>query len=221
MLGNLRFLLTLLSLSLPVSASAATLGEDGLYKQDWFTVSFRDIREDIESAAAEGKRLALIFEQRGCVYCKQVHEKVLTDPEVRGYLQKNFSIVQYNLYGDEEVIDLDGEVLTAAAEEKAVRAVLITGSIASWLSSTSSWWSQPPVCTKNVWRRMPSASRAATVCAIMRKRCESPLGENCVASGGKASMAAADEGLASLSGVANEKIVVSAAVFACAVLSVS
>ncbi len=112
MLRNLRFLLIILSLCLPVSAAAATLGEDGLYKQNWFTVSFRDIREDIETAAAEGKRLALIFEQRGCIYCKQVHEKVLIDPEVRSYLQENFSIVQYNLYGDEEVTDLDGDSLT-------------------------------------------------------------------------------------------------------------
>ena len=30
----------------------------------------------------DGKRLVLIFEQRGCIYCKKMHEKMLTDPEV-------------------------------------------------------------------------------------------------------------------------------------------
>ena len=107
-----RLLLALLIL-LPVSASqAASLGEDGLYKEDWFSITFRDIREDIVDAAQENKRLVLIFEQRGCIYCKKVHEELLTDPEVRDYIKANYKVVQYNLYGDEEVTDLDGEKLT-------------------------------------------------------------------------------------------------------------
>ncbi len=114
-----------------LSASAAAtveIGDDGLHKQDWFAVTFRDIAEDIETARDEGKRLAMIFEQRGCIYCTEVHEKVLVDPEVRDFLQTNFMIVQYNLYGDEEVMDTDGEALT---EKTAARkwAVLFTPTI--------------------------------------------------------------------------------------------
>ncbi|MEM7637081.1 MAG: thioredoxin family protein [Pseudomonadota bacterium] len=93
-------------------ALATEVGDDGLHKQAWFATTFRDIKEDMETARAEGKRLALIFEQRGCIYCKQVHENVLTDPEVRDFIKDNYMVVQYNLYGDEEVIDLDGEALT-------------------------------------------------------------------------------------------------------------
>lgn len=97
----------------PATASpAATMGDDGLHKEAWFTVTFRDIAEDIETAASEGKRLAIIFEQRGCIYCKQMHEKLLSDPEVSDYIKENFMVVQYNMFGDEEVIDLDGEELT-------------------------------------------------------------------------------------------------------------
>lgn len=112
-----RFVL-LIALCLPAplatmpSAWAATLGDDGLHKEDWFSITFRDIREDMEAAAEEGKRLAIIIEQRGCIYCKKVHEEILTDPQVRDYIQANYKMVQYNLYGDEEVTDLDGEVLT-------------------------------------------------------------------------------------------------------------
>lgn len=91
---------------------AATLGEDGLYKESWFSITFRDLKEDIASAAAEGKRLAIIFEQRGCSYCKKVHEEILSDPQVREYIRANYHMVQYNLYGDEEVTDLDGKRLT-------------------------------------------------------------------------------------------------------------
>ncbi len=93
-------------------ALAAEVGDDGLHKQAWFATTFRDIKEDMATARAEGKRLALMFEQRGCTYCRQVHEQVLTDPEVRDFIKANYMVVQYNLYGDEEVTDLDGEALT-------------------------------------------------------------------------------------------------------------
>ena len=94
------------------STLAATVGEDGLHKQDWFTITFKDIAEDIATANENGKRLALVFEQRGCIYCAKMHETVLSDPEVADYIKANFMVVQYNMFGDEEVIDLDGEELT-------------------------------------------------------------------------------------------------------------
>ena len=95
-----------------VSATAAEIGDDGLHKQDWFTITFRDIAEDIAAAKDEGKRLVMIFEQRGCIYCREVHEILLVDPAVKEYLQEHFMIVQYNIHGDEEVTDTDGEALT-------------------------------------------------------------------------------------------------------------
>lgn len=110
MLKRLMLVLTLMACA--SMSWAAQLGEDGLHKEDWFSVTFRDVNEDIATAAAKGKRLALIFEQRGCIYCKQIHEEVLSDPQVRDYIKANFEVVQYNLYGDEEVIDLDGSKLT-------------------------------------------------------------------------------------------------------------
>ena len=92
--------------------TAATLGDDGLHKQEWFSLTFKDVAEDIEEAASEGKRLAIVFEQAGCVYCRKMHETVLSDPAVVEYVSEHYKVVQYNLYGDEEVTDLDGEVLT-------------------------------------------------------------------------------------------------------------
>lgn len=93
-------------------AGAAETGNGGLHKEDWFAVTFRDVAEDIRTASEQGKRLAIVFEQYGCVYCAKMHAELLTDPEIRDYLQANFMIVQYNMFGDEEVTDLDGEVLT-------------------------------------------------------------------------------------------------------------
>ncbi|MCT8973339.1 thioredoxin family protein [Microbaculum marinisediminis] len=107
-----RLLLVLSMLAFAAPAGAVTIGDDGLHKQDWFSITFRDIAEDIEAANEEDKRLVLVFEQRGCIYCRKMHEELLTDPEVRDYIKANFKVVQYNMFGDEEVTDLDGEALT-------------------------------------------------------------------------------------------------------------
>jgi thioredoxin-related protein len=66
----------------------------------------------LAEANAEGKRLALIFEQRGCIYCRKMHEEVFVQPRVSSYIEENFFVVQLNLHGDLEVTDFDGEVLS-------------------------------------------------------------------------------------------------------------
>ena len=106
-------------IGLIAAPALSAVGDDGLHKQDWFALTFKDVAEDIADAAAEGKRLAIVFEQTGCSYCAQMHATVLSDPEVVAYLNEHYVVVQYNLYGDEEVIDSDGEVLTekSAAEK--------------------------------------------------------------------------------------------------------
>ncbi|WP_264210041.1 thioredoxin family protein [Leisingera thetidis] len=91
--------------------AAAELGDDGLHKTPWMRDTFKDLREDLEEASAEGKRLALIFEQRGCIYCTKMHEEVFPRPDISQYIEDNFFVVQLNLHGDIEVTDFDGETL--------------------------------------------------------------------------------------------------------------
>jgi thioredoxin-related protein len=112
MYNKFNFAYVLLIAFLFTGHSNAEVGEDGLHKQDWFALTFKDIAEDIEDAASEGKRLVLVFEQAGCIYCEKTHETVLSDPQVVDYVNEHFVVVQLNLWGDEEVTDLDGEVLT-------------------------------------------------------------------------------------------------------------
>ncbi|MEM9026781.1 MAG: thioredoxin family protein [Pseudomonadota bacterium] len=100
------------TIALATTVRAADVGEDGLHKQSWFAVTFKDIREDIETARDEGKRLLILIEQRGCIYCQRLHEKVLSDDTVASYMKANFKVVQFNMFGDEEVTDLDGKSLT-------------------------------------------------------------------------------------------------------------
>lgn len=101
-----------------LAAGSAAAQGGGLHKKDWFAITFKDIAEDLAMAREEGKRLALIIEQAGCIYCKQLHEEVLTDPEVADYIKENFVVVQYDMWGSEEVTDLDGKVME---EREAVR----------------------------------------------------------------------------------------------------
>jgi len=86
--------------------------EDGLHVQPWFHESFLDLREDAEEAAADGKQLVILWEQKGCPYCRETHRVNLRQPGTVDYIKKNFMVVQMNLWGDKEVTDFDGEVTT-------------------------------------------------------------------------------------------------------------
>jgi thioredoxin-related protein len=90
---------------------AATLGDDGLHKADWMRDTFKDLREDLEEANAEGKRLLVIIEQRGCIYCTKMHEEVFPTPEISAALHDIYFVVQINMFGDIEVTDFDGTTL--------------------------------------------------------------------------------------------------------------
>jgi thioredoxin-related protein len=89
--------------------------DDGLHTQTWFHDSFLDLQEDLAEAAAAGKSLAVIFEQRGCPYCKEMHVTNLSDPEIAGYIQKHFLTIQLNLHGARKVTDFDGKELEERA----------------------------------------------------------------------------------------------------------
>lgn len=87
------------------------VGEDGLHIQPWFHDSFLDLNDDLAEANASGKRLVIFWEQRGCPYCKRLHEVNLRIPRINQTMQDGFFVLQLNLWGDRDVTDFDGEVL--------------------------------------------------------------------------------------------------------------
>lgn len=111
-----------IALALPLGAAdlgATELGDDGLHKPTWLRDTFKDLREDLAEANAEGKRLLILVEQRGCIYCARMHETVYPDPKIDALIRESFFVVQMNLFGDVEVTDFDGTVLPE--KEMAVR----------------------------------------------------------------------------------------------------
>ncbi len=102
----------LLAIVIAAPVAASEVGDDGLHKTPWMRDTFKDLGEDLEEANAEGKRLLLMFEQRGCIYCAKMHKDVYPDPRVTAAIEDNYFVVQLNLYGDVEVTDFDGETLS-------------------------------------------------------------------------------------------------------------
>lgn len=100
------------ALAAPALGEGAPLGDDGLHKPDWLHETFLDLGEDLAEATAEGKRMVIFVEQLGCIYCKKMHEEILPDPRIDAIIRESFYPIQINLYGDLEVTDLDGNVMS-------------------------------------------------------------------------------------------------------------
>jgi len=91
--------------------AAAKLGDDGIYHMDWYLESFLDLSEDLVSATAKGKRLAVMWGMKGCPGCKRMHVSYMADPTVEAYIRDNFEILHLNFLGSREVTDFDGAKL--------------------------------------------------------------------------------------------------------------
>jgi thioredoxin-related protein len=89
----------------------AILTEDGLYKQPWFLESFLELADDLAGASEKNKRFAVMWELRGCPYCKETHLVNFAKPEIETFIKDRFEVLQLNIIGAREVTDFDGEKL--------------------------------------------------------------------------------------------------------------
>lgn len=99
----------------PQKSYAPVVNDDGLLTQAWFTESFLDLKDDLADAKAKGKRLAIIWEQRGCPYCKEMHSVNFAVPEISDYVREHFVVLQLNIHGARGVTDFDGQTLEERA----------------------------------------------------------------------------------------------------------
>ena len=113
-------LLGFLLLLLPLLAQAKREGEleEGFVNPGqiehpaWFKNSFLDLREDVEEAAAAGKRLMLYFYQDGCPYCKKLMEDNFHQQDIVDITRRHFDAIAINMWGDREVTDLGGNSMS-------------------------------------------------------------------------------------------------------------
>src|SRR6266850_1611223 len=90
----------------------AVLTEDGLYKQPWFLESFLELPDDLQGATKIGKRFAVMWELRGCPYCRETHLVNFARPDIEDYIKANFDILQLNIVGSRKVKDFDGSEIS-------------------------------------------------------------------------------------------------------------
>jgi thioredoxin-related protein len=100
-------------------AHSAELSEDGLHQQPWFLESFLDLKEDLSAAQANGRIFVVLWELKGCPYCKLLHEENFANSTIADYVKTNFDFLQLNLVGSRAVTDFDGKELPE--KEMAVR----------------------------------------------------------------------------------------------------
>ncbi len=112
----------------PLAVSAAeNVMEAGLVnpgyveKPAWFKNSFLNIRDDINEAAANGRRVMLYFYQDGCPYCAKLIRNDFTRPSIVEKTRKYFDVIAINIWGDREVTDLAGNRVTEKQFAKAAR----------------------------------------------------------------------------------------------------
>ncbi len=86
--------------------------DDGYYKESWFIESFLELADDHAVAKAKGKRFAVMWELKGCPYCKETHYVNFARPDISKFVQDNFEILALNVIGSRKVTDFDGEELS-------------------------------------------------------------------------------------------------------------
>jgi len=113
MLTRRNLLIGTASLALMAHAKAEPiLTDDGLYKEPWFLESFLELADDLEGARKAGKRFVIMWELKGCPYCKETHFVNFARPDVSNYIKANFEVLQLNIIGSRKVTDFDGVELS-------------------------------------------------------------------------------------------------------------
>ncbi len=69
-------------------------------------------QEEIADAAAEGKRLILMFHYAGCPYCDKMRARVFPDKSVDAYFSEHFVMIETDIKGDIPCVAPSGEETT-------------------------------------------------------------------------------------------------------------
>ena len=81
-------------------------------KPAWFKESFLDLREDVQEASDNKKRVLLYFYQDGCPYCAKLLQDNLGQKKLADKTRKHFDVIAINMWGDKEVTNLNGKLTT-------------------------------------------------------------------------------------------------------------
>ncbi len=92
--------------------ASPNLDPGGLYSEPWLTKTSGNLSTDFADATKSAKNFVLLWEMRGCGWCKRLHMENFAQANIAAYLQANFSVIQLDLRGHRELTDFDGAKLT-------------------------------------------------------------------------------------------------------------
>ncbi|MHA1522890.1 MAG: thioredoxin family protein [Alphaproteobacteria bacterium] len=104
----------------PAQVLARAPAPAGLHHQDWFETTKRDLRQDHSQAIAQNKFLVLLWEQLGCTYCRQMHGIAFQQDDIVALAKANFYIIQMDMRGTREFVDLNGQTMSEAGIAQAL-----------------------------------------------------------------------------------------------------
>ena len=86
----------------------------GFAPEPWFAHTTLNLSQDLAAAKKADKYLVLLWEQKGCHYCHELHTVNFQEPEIIALGKKHFHTMQMDLWGKREFIDFDGNTRAEA-----------------------------------------------------------------------------------------------------------
>ena len=81
-------------------------------REFFFTQSFGDLPEELQTAKEQGKHgLLLFFESEACSYCRSMLKNVFSQKHVQEWYRERFLSIAIDIHGDIEIKDFDGITL--------------------------------------------------------------------------------------------------------------
>jgi thioredoxin-related protein len=83
---------------------------------DWFKRSLLDLRDDLADAVKAGRQgIILYFGQQRCAYCRMLLRVNFGRSDIVEYTKRHFDVIPIDIWGVQEVNDLQGNTLTERA----------------------------------------------------------------------------------------------------------
>lgn len=81
-------------------------------REFFFTQSFGDLPEELQTAREQGQKgMLLFFEAEGCPYCLAMLKRVFSQKQVQDWYRERFLSIAVDIHGDVELKDFDGIAL--------------------------------------------------------------------------------------------------------------
>lgn len=116
-----RLLAFLAAFAIAADVGAQATGPHAIDIPGWFSETFLEMQEDVREAAAQGKRVMLYFGQDGCPYCSALMQTNFSQRSITEKTRRHFVAIALNLWGDREVLWIDGRRMSEKALGRELR----------------------------------------------------------------------------------------------------